>query len=63
MTGTVEQINLAEKESAPTFPVQEAIALAGMGLEGDRLVNKARAGGDAIEPKRQLTLIELRLPC
>ncbi len=36
MSGVVEQIHLAETESAPCLPVSEVVALTGRGLEGDR---------------------------
>lgn len=59
MSGRVEAIHLAETEGGPTFAVTEVKAITGTGLEGDRLVNAARAaGGKPIAPKRQVTLIE-----
>lgn len=58
MRGCVESIHLAAREGEPTFEVREAIAVTGLGLEGDRLVRKARQSGEALEPGRHLTLIE-----
>jgi len=59
MSGRVEAIHLAETEGGPTFAVGEVNAITAQGLEGDRIINKARAENrDTIEPKRQVTLIE-----
>jgi MOSC domain-containing protein YiiM len=58
MQGRVEAIHIAEREGAATFPVDEINAVAGRGLEGDRLFNKAAESGGDVEPHRQVTLIE-----
>jgi MOSC domain-containing protein YiiM len=56
-TGTVEFIYIASAAAAPTHPVNEAHALPGVGLEGDRY---ALALGTFWKPlpDRELTLIE-----
>ncbi len=53
-TGTVEAIFITETPAAPMRSVTEVRAIAGIGLEGDRL---ARAE-TAVDPHRQITLIE-----
>ncbi len=59
MEPRVEAIHIAETEGGPTFAVDEVTAITAQGLEGDRIINKARAEHrDAIEPKRQVTFIE-----
>ena len=58
MDATVEQINLADRTSGPTFPVDAVEALAGRGLEGDRIVIERSPNGEPVEPKKQITLIE-----
>jgi MOSC domain-containing protein YiiM len=60
-SGTVEAIHLAEREGDPTFAVSRVVALPGLGLAGDRLVRKAEAAGETIEPKRQVTLIQAEM--
>jgi MOSC domain-containing protein YiiM len=56
--GRLECIYLAAIAEAPTWSVQEVVALAGVGLEGDRY--SANAGSFSAKPKpgRQITLIE-----
>lgn len=58
MQGTVEQINLAERTSGPTFAVETVEAMAGRGLKGDRIVTERSPNGEPVEPKKQITLIE-----
>ncbi|MFK7960764.1 MAG: MOSC domain-containing protein [Phycisphaerales bacterium] len=57
MVGTIEHIHVADAEGGTPRPVQEAEALAGLGLAGDRLVNAAGDGG-TVPAHKQLTLIE-----
>ncbi len=51
-TGTISWVGLRPKRGEPMLAVAEANALAGKGLEGDRVVIGARNG------KRQITLIQ-----
>ena len=57
-TGTIETIHLVAEEGGPPESVERATAVAAMGLEGDRKVLAARAGGEpAVATNAQLTLI------
>lgn len=59
MDPCVEAIHLAETVGGPTFAVDQVTAVASQGLEGDRIMNVARAENrDEIPPRRQVTLIE-----
>jgi len=55
--GRVTGIFIAPAEGEPVAPVTEVRAVAGHGLEGDRYYKIAIDEG-AIEPKREVTLIE-----
>jgi MOSC domain-containing protein YiiM len=55
MSGTVVSIHIVERSGGPAAVVPSVRALAARGLEGDRIVNEAKG---AIDPDRQLTLIE-----
>ncbi len=57
--GRLEAIYVAEKKGSDLQPVQEAQAIAGCGLAGDRYCGKQGAGAKPIEPGRQITLIEI----
>lgn len=55
--GTIQSIHLADEESAPVHAVEEVMAHAGRGLEGDRYFSMTGTF-KKLEPKRQVTLIE-----
>ncbi len=57
--GTVIEINLADEQLGPTWSVSTVHALKGRGLEGDRILRMSEESGEPVEPKRQVTLIEL----
>ena len=54
--GRLEHILLRPQRRAPTLSVNEAMAVAGLGLKGDRSCRPRPAG--AAESKRQVTLIQ-----
>jgi MOSC domain-containing protein YiiM len=56
-TGTVEFIYIAPKATAPTLAVAEALAIPGVGLEGDRYALRQGTFFKP-EPDYELTLIE-----
>lgn len=56
-TGTVESIYIAPGATAPTQPVNEARAIPGVGLEGDRYALGVGTFSKPL-PDRELTLIE-----
>jgi len=56
-TGTVEFIYVASAATAPTLPVNEARAIPGVGLEGDRYALRVGTFSKPL-PDRELTLIE-----
>jgi len=56
-TGTVESIYIASAATAPTQPVNEAHAIPGSGLEGDRYALGLGTFSKPL-PDRELTLIE-----
>jgi MOSC domain-containing protein YiiM len=56
--GRVEAIHIAPTRGAPMEAVQRSVALAGLGLEGDRYTRLAADGSSEIMPDRHLTLIE-----
>jgi MOSC domain-containing protein YiiM len=58
-TGTVLSINITTAEGQPMNPVQEAHAVPGMGLEGDRYFYQTGKYSDKHGPGRQVTLIEV----
>jgi len=55
--GTVEFIYIAPEAAVPTHPVDEARAIPGVGLEGDRYALNAGTFSKPL-PDRELTLIE-----
>ena len=55
-SGTLEHILLRPQRRAPTLSVNEAMAVAGLGIEGDRSCRPRPAG--AAESKRQVTLLK-----
>ena len=57
--GSVISIHIAPVASSPTVSVEEAHAVPGKGLEGDRYFKGEGAFSDRPEPGRELTLIEL----
>ena len=57
--GTVDSIHIAPVASEPTVSVEEAHAVPGKGLEGDRYFKGEGAFSDRPDPGRELTLIEL----
>ena len=56
-TGTVEFIYIASGAAVPTHPVNEAQAIPGVGLEGDRYALRSGTFWKPL-PDRELTLIE-----
>jgi len=56
-TGTLEFIYIASTAAAPTHPVNEAHAIPGVGLEGDRYALRTGTFSKPL-PDRELTLIE-----
>ncbi len=58
-SGAVHSIHLAPVASEPTVSVEQAHAVPGKGLEGDRYFKGEGAFSDRPEPGRELTLIEL----
>lgn len=56
-TGTVEFIYIASGAAVPAYPVNEAQAVPGVGLEGDRYALRSGTFWKAL-PDRELTLIE-----
>ncbi len=58
-SGTVHSIHIAAVASEPTTSVDEARAVPGKGLEGDRYFKGEGAFSDRPEPGRELTLIEI----
>lgn len=57
MDGTVEQILIAPAEADPISSVEEVVAHAGRGLEGDRYY-EGKGKFRKLAPKRQATFIE-----
>ncbi len=58
-SGTVHSIHIAAVASEPTTSLDEARAVPGKGLEGDRYFKGEGAFSDRPEPGRELTLIEI----
>ncbi len=58
-SGTVGSIHLAPVASEPTTSVDEARAVPGKGLEGDRYFQGAGTYSDRHGPDREITLIEI----
>ncbi len=58
-TGSVHSIHIAAVASEPTTSVDEARAVPGKGLEGDRYFNREGTYSDRHGPDRELTLIEI----
>ncbi|WP_306590152.1 MOSC domain-containing protein [Geothrix sp. 21YS21S-4] len=56
--GRVESIHLAAAAEAPMRSTDEAVALAGVGLEGDRYAERKGTFSAKPKPSRQVTLIE-----
>ncbi len=56
--GRVESIHLAAAAEAPMQSAGEAVALAGVGLEGDRYADRKGTFSAKPKPSRQVTLIE-----
>lgn len=57
--GTVDSIHIAPGASKPTISVEEARAVPGKGLEGDRYFNREGTYSDRHGPDREVTLIEI----
>ncbi len=57
--GSVVSIHIAEVASEPTTSVDEARAVPGKGLEGDRYFNREGTYSDRHGPDREQTLIEI----
>ncbi len=57
--GTVDSIHIAPVASEPTVSVEEARAVPGKGLEGDRYFNREGTYSDRHGPDREVTLIEI----
>ena len=57
--GTIVNLYLAQKSHAPVKPVQEATAIAGKGLEGDRYCNERIVRQVLIMDKETLDELEL----
>ena len=57
--GTVDSIHIAPVASEPTVSVDEARAVPGKGLEGDRYFNREGTYSDRHGPDREVTLIEI----
>ena len=58
-TGSVHSIHIAAVASEPTTSVDEARAVPGKGLEGDRYFNREGTYSDRHGPDREVTLIEI----
>ncbi len=58
-SGTVHSIHIAAVASEPTTSVEEAHAVPGKGLDGDRYFKGEGAFSDRPDPGRELTLIEI----
>jgi len=59
MNGIVVSIAIAPKSGEPAMNVTDVRALPGLGLEGDRYFNNARASAGETLPEEQITLIEI----
>ncbi len=57
--GTVDSIHIAPVASEPTVSVEQARAVPGKGLEGDRYFNREGTYSDRHGPDREVTLIEI----
>ncbi len=57
--GTVDSIHIAPVASEPTVSVEEAQAVPGKGLEGDRYFKGEGKFSDRPDPGREVTLIEI----
>ncbi len=57
--GTVDSIYIAPVASEPTVSVEQARAVPGKGLEGDRYFNREGTYSDRHGPDREVTLIEI----
>ncbi len=57
--GTVNSIHIAPAASEPTVSVEQAHAVPGKGLEGDRYFNREGTYSDRHGPDREVTLIEI----
>ena len=57
--GTVDSIHIAPVASEPTVSLEEAHAVPGKGLEGDRYFNREGTYSDRHGPDREVTLIEI----
>jgi MOSC domain-containing protein YiiM len=57
--GTVDSIHIAPVASEPTISVEEAHAVPGKGLEGDRYFKGDGKFSDRPDPGREVTLIEI----
>ena len=57
--GTVDSIHIAPVASEPTVSVEQAHAVPGKGLEGDRYFKGAGKFSDRPDPGREITLIEI----
>ena len=58
-TGSVHSIHIAAVASEPTTSVDEARAVPGKGLEGDRYFKREGTYSDRHGPDREVTLIEI----
>ncbi len=58
-SGAVHSIHLAPVASEPTVSVEQAHAVPGKGLEGDRYYNPEGGAAEDHDPGRELTLIEI----
>ncbi|MCH8921376.1 MAG: MOSC domain-containing protein [Chloroflexi bacterium] len=57
--GTVDSIHIAPVASEPTVSVEQAHAVPGKGLEGDRYFKREGTYSDRHGPDREVTLIEI----
>jgi len=57
--GTVHSIHIAPAAAKPTVSVNQARAVPGKGLEGDRYFNREGTYSDRHGPDREVTLIEI----
>ena len=57
--GTVDSIHIAPAASEPTVSVEQAHAVPGKGLEGDRYFKREGTYSDRHGPDREITLIEI----
>ena len=57
--GTVDSIHIAPVASEPTVSVEQAHAVPGKGLEGDRYFKREGTYSDRHGPDREFTLIEI----